>query len=117
MNDSSKILYKRSDYRDFEEFLDVITRQIKLLIETKQVFSFHENPMNTGEYVLQFGSSKVSETTSFPVWLNAQEMLDLSEVARQRDYDNAKQIIKEFEEDDDDFWNEGNKGNGGNPQA
>lgn len=105
MNKSNKIIYNRADYRDVEEFYDVLFKQIRALLDTHQLFSFHENPKVKGMYVLQFGPSVISEDTTFPVWLDAEEIASLNSYNQLRDYQDAKNVISRFEESMRDFKN------------
>ena len=106
MNESNKLIFKRCDYRDIEEFYDTLFKQIRILIETNNVFSFHENPQSKGVYALQFGPSQIDENGSYPIWLNGREILYVTQFARQLKYQDAQDYINDFdseEELDDEF--------------
>lgn len=97
MNKSNKIIYNRAEYRDVEEFYQVLFQQFRLLLETKQVFSFHENPKARGMYVLQFGPNDIDEHISFPVWLDGEEIASITAYSQLRDYQDAKDYVSNFE--------------------
>ena len=105
MNNSNKIIFKRTDYRSDEEFYTSILNQFRILIESKHVFSFHENPEIPGVYAVQFGSSEINTTGSYPVWLTADEILCVQSYVKERDYHQAQDLVNKGEEDDDeDDW-------------
>ena len=97
MNKSNKIIFNRAEYRDIEEFYMTLFKQIRVLIDTKQVFSFHENPKVKGMYVLQFGPNEINDETTFPVWLDGEEIASISAYSQLRDYQDAKEYVENFE--------------------
>lgn len=97
MNQSNKLIYNRLDYRDTEEFYQAIFQQIRLLLDTKQVFSFHENPKVRGMYVLQFGPSEITNDSTFPVWLTGDEIASVSGYSQLKEYREAKEYVEQFE--------------------
>lgn len=97
MNRSNKLIYNKSDYRDVEDFYQVIFKQIRVLLDTHQLFSFHENPKIRGMYVLQFGPNEITDDATFPVWLDAEEIASVSAYSQLRDYQDAKEYIEKFE--------------------
>ena len=105
MNQSNKIIFNRADYRDVEEFYHALFQQIRALLETKQIFSFHENPKVKGMYVLQFGPGEITDETTFPVWLDGEEIASLNAYNQLRDYQNAKEYISNFEKSMEDAKN------------
>lgn len=117
MNQSNKIIFRRGDYKTQEEFYEVLFNQIKILIESGNTFSFHENPNYKGVYALQFNPStfRIDEDITCPVWLTGEEILYVSAFARKNEYEEAKQIVDEFEFDD--TFGNNNKNGDGNPDA
>ena len=116
MNDTNKIIFRRGDYRSDDEFFDSLFKQIRLLVESNHVLSFHENPNVKGVYALQFNPSyEFNVDSTYPVWLTSDEILYVSAYARKNLYEDAKQTIEEFEDDDDFDMNL--NGGGNNPDA
>ena len=115
MNNSNKIIFRRGDYKNQEEFYSVLFSQIKILIESNNVFSFHENPNSKGVYALQFNPaiSTGLDDLTYPIWLTGEEILYVSAFARKNEYESAKQIVEDFELDDD-FGMNTNNNNGSN---
>ena len=109
MNEVNKIIFRRGDYKTLEEFYDIIFNQMKILIESNNVFSFHENPNAKGVYALQFNpSNTLNASATYPVWLNGEEIMYVSSFARDKAYEEAKQTVEEYESDD--LWSDDNKG-------
>ena len=106
MNDTNKIIFRRSDYKTQEEFFDIVFRQMRILIENDSVFSFHENPNVKGLYALQFGPSQVNDSNTYPVWLNGEEILYVTKFMRDNEYQKAKITVEEYENDDSGFWDD-----------
>lgn len=114
MNDTNKIIFRRVEYRSDDEFFETVFKQMRLLIETGHVLSFHENPNVKGVYALQFNPTHVSDIDiTYPVWLNGEEIVYVSAFARRNSYEDAKQEVQDYESDDD--WNFGD--DGGTPNA
>jgi len=97
MNRSNKLILNKADYKDNEDFYQLLFQQIRILVETKQVFTFHENPKVSGMYVLQFAPSKIDNDSSFPVWLDGEEIASITAYSQLRDYQDAQKYIEEFE--------------------
>ena len=112
MNETNKIIYKRGEYRSDDEFFEVVFKQMRLLIESGHVLSFHENPNIKGVFALQFNPTHtVDLDTTYPVWLSGDEILYVSSFARKKAYEEARQVVDDFEDDDFDM------NDGGNPDA
>ena len=106
MNDTNKLIFKRSDYRNNEEFYSALFQQFKILIESNNIFSFHENPDLKGVYAIQYGPSHIDVDDSYPVWLNSAELIYVTAFAKNMEYQKAKDFIEEYEkhQPDDDDW-------------
>ena len=85
MNRSNKLILNKADYKDNEDFYQLLFQQIRILVETKQVFTFHENPKVSGMYVLQFAPSTIDNDSSFPVWLDGEEIASITAYNQLRD--------------------------------
>ena len=105
MNAPNKIIYNVVDYNTRDDFFDTVLKQIRLLIESHNVISFHENPKIKGMYALQFGPADVSEGESYPIWLTGEEIVYITAYASHNKYAEAKKFVKDFE-DDEDNWEE-----------
>jgi len=103
MNASNKIIYNVADYKSRDEFFQAVLNQMRLLIESHNVLSFHENPKIKGMYALQFGPAEVSESESYPIWLTGDEILYVTAYASHNKYNEAKKFVKDFEADDDNW--------------
>lgn len=102
MNNTNKIIFRRNDYRSDDEFFDALFKQIRLLVESNHVLSFHENPNAKGVYALQFNPAHDFDIdNTYPVWLTGEEIIYVSAFARRNLYEDAKQTVEDFEEDDD----------------
>lgn len=125
MFNANKIIFKRSDYPNVEKFYEALFTQFKLLIESGKVFSFHRSPQDNNLIAIQFGSSEITDDSTYPVWLNADEIIQLTALAKLDEYEKAKQYIEDYERDpdsiDDDFgyseYIKKDKNNGGNHEA
>ena len=119
MNKANKIIFRRSDFKSDDEFFDSLFKQIRLLVENNNVISFHENPNFRGIYALQFNPINMvgGDEASYPVWLTGDEILYVSAYARRNEYEEAKQVVDDFEGDDIWDMNDDNSGNGGKSDA
>jgi len=104
MNESNKLILRRGDYRDQEEFYDALFKQIRILIESNNVLSLHENPSLKGVYALQFGPNQIDEDSAYPMWLNGKEIYYVTEFARQQKYLDAKELVEKHIDPEDDMW-------------
>ena len=122
MHESQKLVFRRSDYKNVEEFYNTIFQQFRILIESNNVFSFHENPQERGIFVVQFGPSTITETSSYPVWLTADEIIEMTALSRFAKYQEAQKFVEDYESNNpDDDWDLPNiptkKDKGGNFDA
>jgi len=97
MNQSNKLVLNKCDYKSIEDFYQVVFQQIRTLLDTKQVFSMHENPKIKGMYVIQFGPSVIDENSTFPIWLDAEEIASITTYNQFKEYTSARNFIEEFE--------------------
>ena len=104
MHEANKIIFRRSDFKSDDEFFDELFRQIRILVEMDNVFSFHRNPEIKGVYALQFNPDyPTGEGIAYPIWLDGEEILYVTSFSRKRKVEEAKSIVKNFEEEDDDW--------------
>ena len=103
MNAANKIIYNVADFKSRDEFYAAVLQQIRLLIESHQVLSFHENPKIKGLYALQFGPAEANEKDSYPVWLTGEEIMYITAYANHNEYLQSKKYVKDYE-DDEDNW-------------
>ena len=118
MTNTNKILFNRIDYKNEDDFYEAVSKQIRLLVESNNVITFQESIVNKGMYALQFNSLDASdENITYPMWLTQEEILYVSAFANRRRYEQAKQLVEKYE--DDDNWTTNNKisNNGGNTDA
>lgn len=104
MHEANKIIFRRGDFKNEDEFFNELFKQIRILVEMENVFSFHRNPDAKGVYALQFNPDySTGDGSTYPIWLNGEEILYVTAFSRNRKIQEAKQTVKEFEEDDDNW--------------
>ena len=118
MKSPNNIILNRAEFKSDDEFYDALSKEIRFLLETKNVISIQENITQPGMFSIQFDSSAIGSTSNYPMWLADDEILYISAYQRSKEYARAKQLVENYEEDDN--W-QGNRGvrkpknnNGGN---
>ena len=104
MNKVNKIIFSRAKYDNKCEFYDALFSQLKILIESGNVISIHENPEQKGIYAVQFANAEVEDVC--PVWLSGSEIVYITAFASKNAYDEAKALVEDYEQinDEDEDW-------------
>lgn len=99
----NKIFFKKSDYNSLNELYEVISSNIKVIAENKQVINFYRSPIDNNVYVIEFASMDPALNMTLPMWLSPEEVQLI----------NNNRDASSIEVDDDFYTGNSNRGEGG----